>query len=167
MMSSQYQEAGDYSMCFHVCNHHRPRIGRNLPTKRAPWDFASESRHIQLCQNLRCFFFDAKNGVEAEDCDLMILNTFLWFEELIRTHLFSSILSILRSNETADLPKQSTAKRTASKITSLLYGCRFSKRLAVMKRNPSMIWPCITTYFLVGFPNNNSHQWHWHISWQQ
>ena len=35
------------------------------------------------------------------------------------SHLFSSI-SVLRSNEAADLPKQSTAKRTASKIKSLL-----------------------------------------------
>lgn len=141
MMSSQYQEAGDYSMCFHVCNHHRPRIGRNSPTKRAPWDFASESRHIQLCQNLRCFFFDETKWVE--DCDLMILNTFLWFEELIYSDLFSSNLSGLRSNETADLPKQSTAKRTASKIKSLLYG---QGLWSVFKAPKSfydmiMIWP--------------------------
>ena len=38
----------------------------------------------------------------------------------MNSHLFSSILGVLRSNETADLPKQSTAKRTASKIKSLL-----------------------------------------------
>ena len=101
MMSSRYQEADDYSMCFHVCNYHRPRIGRNLPTKRVPGNFVSESRHIQLCQNLRCFFLDDEQQLVGG----------LWYW-----------IPVFRSNETADLPKQSTAKRTASKIKSLLYG---------------------------------------------
>lgn len=134
MMSSQYQEAGDYSMCFHVCNYHRPRIGRNLPTKRVPGNFVSESRHIQLCQNLRCFFLD----------DEQQLGRGLWYW-----------IPVFRSNETADLPKQSTAKRTASKIKFLLYGqglWSVFKATGSHETKSFYDMTILTTYFLLGFP---------------
>ena len=141
MMSSQYQEAGDYSMCFHVCNHHRPRIGRNLPTKRVPGNFVSESRHIQLCQNLRCFLLMKKNGWRIvvwwywiPFCDLKN-SSILIYSHLILVFWGPMRLQICRNKQ------QPRGRLRRSNFCCMDRVCgQSSKRPAVMKRNPSMIW---------------------------